>query len=231
MTIAASDRPFSRSRYTARHRSPGALVAAIALNGGVIALLLTLHANGIIIPSTSPLKVREFPIDPVPPPVDPVTTEKPKPLQRPVTQKAQDEKPFVRDSLFTEAGGAVVGGKTDPGPVDLRGLGDTLPPLDPPVHNPVLVGATPDPRYADAFHPAYPAALQRAGLEGSVTVRVTIDERGRVIDVAMVRATNAAFYEETREQALAHWRFRPATRDGVAVRSEQVLTVHFQLNA
>ncbi len=60
-------------------------------------------------------------------------------------------------------------------------------------------------------------------------MRVTIDARGRVTAVEMVKASNPIFFEETKRQALKSWRFVAATRDGVAVESVQTMTVHFRL--
>ena len=42
-------------------------------------------------------------------------------------------------------------------------------------------------------------------------------------------ATDEAFWIATQRHAMRKWRFRPATRDGVAVPGTKVLTVHFKL--
>ncbi|HEX7852832.1 MAG TPA: TonB family protein [Sphingobium sp.] len=107
-------------------------------------------------------------------------------------------------------------------------LPDILKPADPPTA-PVMVQAKPDARFAGAFQPPYPAAMLRMQIEGKVTVRVTIGADGRVTDVALVSAIDPAFFEATKRQALSRWRFLPATRDGVPVPSERVMTVRFNL--
>lgn len=94
---------------------------------------------------------------------------------------------------------------------------------------PILVEAKPDRRYADLFQPAYPAAMLRLQMEGKVTVRVSIGPDGRVQDVTLISAPDPAFFEATRRQALSRWRFTPATRDGVPVASEKVMTVTFRI--
>ena len=111
---------------------------------------------------------------------------------------------------------------------------DPLPPADDGVEpvraaEPVLLPATRDPRRARDFQPDYPPALQREGLEGQARVRVHIGADGRVLAVEDAGSTAPAFFEATRRQALRAWRFRPAMRDGVAVDSWQVLTVHFRI--
>ncbi len=81
------------------------------------------------------------------------------------------------------------------------------------------------------LQPAYPPAEERAAVEGSVTVIVTIGTDGRVKDVEKVRAASDAFYRATEQQALRHWRFKPAMVDGKPVESRKTMTVHFRLDA
>jgi protein TonB len=220
-----SNMSLSRPGY-ASHRSPTALAAAIALNGGVIALLAAIPAAQILIHRDPPLRTTSIELAPPPPPVR--EQIKPRPQTNPA-QKAADPirtlpDPFVPETIVPTGGDPIAAGDFGKSlPVVESGLEQTPP------HVPVFVSAKPDPRYADAFHPDYPPALRREGLEGSVTVRIMIDERGRVVAVELVRATNPAFFTETKRQALAEWRFRPAMRDGAAVRTEQAMTVHFRL--
>jgi protein TonB len=229
MTDLSLTRPGLRAGYSARrHRSPGAMAAAVAINGGVFALLIALPATEYLTQKDPALPVHWVSITPDPEPVtaDPVKREEPVPTRR-EQATTPDPEPYV-PPVNTFGATSIISGTTE-----IRT--DPLPRIEPqpvtPVHVPLFRAATQDPRYADAFRPAYPPALQRQGLEGSVTVRIGIDENGRVISVEMVQATNKVFFQETRTQALRHWRFRPATRDGIAVPSEQTLTVHFQLDA
>ncbi|MDQ4420521.1 TonB family protein [Sphingobium sp. DEHP117] len=97
-------------------------------------------------------------------------------------------------------------------------------------HQPVLVAAIPDPRRLPDFQPDYPAAMIRAQTEGYATVRVHISASGRVETVELIDTNDSAFWKATRKQALERWRFRPATRDGVAEPSEKVMTVRFRLS-
>lgn len=81
------------------------------------------------------------------------------------------------------------------------------------------------------LQPPYPASEQRAENEGSVTVRILIGTDGRVKSVEKVRGASDAFFRATEQQALRHWRFKPATVDGRPVESRKVMTVHFRLMA
>lgn len=224
---ASTHEPRFGTGYAAgRRRSPSALAAALALNGGAFAIILLMPATQYILDRGNDTPTHWIDLDRDPPPVDPV-----KPQERTKTQLdrpiATSEETFVLPPVTPIRGtgpdmdGTIVG----TGPIG--GLG----PVDPPVarHEPVFVKASQDPRFAKAFHPDYPPSLVREGLEGSVTVKVTIGIDGRVSAIELVKATNRAFFEETREQALRYWRFKPATSDGVAVESQQVLTVEFNL--
>ncbi|ARS28533.1 energy transducer TonB [Sphingomonas sp. KC8] len=102
-------------------------------------------------------------------------------------------------------------------------------PVEPATPEPVLATATIDARAP--FQPSYPPRLARQDIEGVAVVRVLIGSDGRVKAVEQVSATDPAFYEATRAQALRHWRFKPATRDGVAVESWRTMTVRFELKA
>jgi protein TonB len=81
------------------------------------------------------------------------------------------------------------------------------------------------------LQPPYPASEQRAGSEGTVVVLLTIGADGRVKAVRRISAASEAFWRATERHALRHWRFKPATVDGVPVESTQRLTVHFRLDA
>ena len=99
----------------------------------------------------------------------------------------------------------------------------------PPLPKPPLVLAELDPRYAGAFQPEYPASEQRREIEGMAKVRVLIGTDGRVKAVELVSSDSQGFFEETKRRALAKWRFKPATRGGVAEESWKTMTVRFQI--
>ncbi|HEY5722218.1 MAG TPA: TonB family protein [Allosphingosinicella sp.] len=80
------------------------------------------------------------------------------------------------------------------------------------------------------LEPPYPISEQRAGAEGSVTVRLAIGTDGKVARAEKVRASSDAFFQATQRHALRNWRFKPATLDGRPVESSTVMTVHFKLD-
>jgi TonB family protein len=64
------------------------------------------------------------------------------------------------------------------------------------------------------------------GLQGDVVVEVTIDERGNIIQKIVLQSLAPSIDGKVLE-ALENWRFRPATRNGVAIPSKQDVFYHF----
>jgi TonB family protein len=70
--------------------------------------------------------------------------------------------------------------------------------------------------------PAYPPAARERGMEGSPVVEIWIDEKGRVMDVAIVESAGAILDGAVLE-AVASWEFRPASVRGTPVSVRMVL--------
>jgi TonB family protein len=64
--------------------------------------------------------------------------------------------------------------------------------------------------------PEYPPAARERGMEGSPVVDIWIDEKGNVMDVAIIESTGAMLDGAVLE-AVAAWKFRPATIGGTTV--------------
>jgi protein TonB len=76
--------------------------------------------------------------------------------------------------------------------------------------------------------PDYPEAAQRAGIEGVVVLKATIDARGLLHDLRVLRGVDPLL-DEAALAAVRKWRFRPATRGGRPVQVDYVLTLDFHL--
>jgi TonB family protein len=70
--------------------------------------------------------------------------------------------------------------------------------------------------------PAYPQAARERGMEGSPVVEIWIDEKGRVMDVAIVESAGAILDGAVLE-AVAAWEFRPASVGGTPVSVRMIL--------
>lgn len=119
------------------------------------------------------------------------------------------------------------------GPIQLQPFMQDPGPIRPPIYppEPIFRQASIDPSAIARFQPDYPSAMVRAGIEGSVTVRVLIGTDGRVRAIELVNATNPAFFDVTRDHALRAWRFLPATSDGAAIENWRTMTVKFRLES
>jgi TonB family protein len=70
------------------------------------------------------------------------------------------------------------------------------------------------------------ASSELDGLQGDVVVEVTIDERGNIVKKIVIQSLAPSVDGKVLE-ALDNWRFRPATRNGVAIPSKQDVFYHF----
>ncbi|MEM6296262.1 MAG: TonB family protein [Myxococcota bacterium] len=77
--------------------------------------------------------------------------------------------------------------------------------------------------------PRYPALAQRKGLEGSVTVRLRVDENGRVTQAVVVKSDPPGVFDDAALGAARLYRFSPARRGGNAVASTLQQTIRFEL--
>lgn len=82
---------------------------------------------------------------------------------------------------------------------------------------PALPVLSPDPHVA---------ADELGSLQGDVIVEVTIDEKGNIVQKVVIQSLTPAIDGKVLE-ALENWRFRPATRNGVAIASKQDVYYHF----
>lgn len=198
-------------------------------------LAIGLPAALVVAVALSPMIVDKAPVIDSPE-WRPIKLEKPKP---PEVKPAPDA-PLPRDTVIVAPRPRidvaprpdVVIEATDRGPpIALPPYGGTGPSVvaDPPAPPPRLVLAQLDQTYLAGFQPDYPAREQREGIEGVVRVRVLIGADGRVKAVTLVNSDSPGFFEATKRRALAKWRFKPATRGGVAEESWKEMSVRFEI--
>lgn len=85
--------------------------------------------------------------------------------------------------------------------------------------------------YRDASPPSYPRDALRNGIEGTVQLRVLVDETGHVLDVQIERSSGDHQLDTAaREHVLHRWLFQPAQRDGVPMRAWGRVPIEFRLD-
>lgn len=227
LTAPASGNDASLYQPDGRHR---AVSAGLALGGAAVVLAGLMTA--LVAPDIGPRIFNDPDVInillPKPPPPDPQPERE---AQRPNRSVLTAPDP-ITDTREAAAGTTVLAdpfdGTISPSGGDGTGVGSgggdaviTAPPL--------YIAPRRNPRFAGAFQPPYPAAQERERVEGRCPVSVTIAPSGRVTAVRDAGCSDPAFFRVTMRQALGHWRFEPATRDGVAVESTLMQTVVFRL--
>jgi protein TonB len=77
--------------------------------------------------------------------------------------------------------------------------------------------------------PAYPPAMRKAKIEGSVTLIFVLNADGRVEDPRVERSSRPEF-EKAALDAVRKWKFKPGMKDGEAVSTYMKLPIRFRIN-
>lgn len=83
---------------------------------------------------------------------------------------------------------------------------------------PALPQVFPDPPISRAELPS--------GVQGDVIVEVTIDENGNVVETRLIHGIGYGI-EDRVLATLRQWHFRPASKDGVTIASQHIVTFHY----
>ena len=173
------------------------------------------------LPSAQPIEwIPREPLRPVdPPPVQATPRPVPTPVQRPIERAA----PLVLSAPVPAEAGDV---QADAEPTLARDL---------PSQVPVVPDIAPQPpsgvtlEYADAPAPRYPPRALREGRSGLVILEVLVDVDGLPVDVTVAQSSGHRDLDRAAQpQVLEAWRFRPAMRNGVAVRAIGRVPVEFK---
>ena len=85
--------------------------------------------------------------------------------------------------------------------------------------------------YETATPPAYPIEALRAGVQGTVLLKVLVDTSGKPVQVAIERSSGSRTLDDAaRQHVLAAWRFHAAMRDGRAIQAWALVPVKFNLS-
>ena len=162
-----------------------------------------------------PIIAERDPPPPIPPPpTDPIRLPERRPTPIPTPQV--DTTPVTNTTPVLDAGTEAALPSDDAGPVV-----DTFDPGPPQVET-LAYDVSPAPRY--------PRQALRSSAEGTVVLKVLVDEQGRPQDVVIERSSGHRLLDQAaRDQVLAKWRFHPATREGRAVAAYALVPIAFNL--
>jgi protein TonB len=99
---------------------------------------------------------------------------------------------------------------------------------EPTVSSPRPKGPTRDAEATETVDPEIPDSLKRADFRSFVRVRVEVEPDGRFTPVIRSGSGNADIDRRVLE-ALRKWRWKPALRDGVPVRTTQLFKFEFEV--
>ena len=77
--------------------------------------------------------------------------------------------------------------------------------------------------------PVYPPAARRAGEEGTVKLRILVDERGAPREVQVTQGSGFARLDQAAIEAVRKWRFAAATNGSTAITAWTQVSITFRL--
>ena len=86
------------------------------------------------------------------------------------------------------------------------------------------------PDYLDNPTPDYPMLARRRGQEGTVIVRVDVDEKGKPTQVTLQKSSGFPLLDNAAVQAVKRWKFKPAKAAFFAVAATVDVPITFKLS-
>ena len=212
-------------RPEAKRLRPATLGLIVLGHAGLLALVISARSEVVPDRGAPPTEVTliQEPEAPPPPPPPTASTE----VADPPISTITTVRPIIAPPL---ADGPTIPANPQP-----------LPPLDqiagtrfeepmPPAITPPVVRT--GPRFVttgEDIRPPYPVAMRENEEEASLRLRLSIDERGRVVAVEPVGRADPTFLAAARRHILRVWRYRPAMEGARAVPSTTTITLKFEL--
>jgi len=198
------------ARHSSLSRTPW-LGLAIALQLAGAWLFLHGLSSGIskFIPPITVGPIEDTPVVPTSPP----------PL--PPEREVKDVTVVIPTFDYPRQGGG------DPGPTFAPSNPTPQPPAPP---TPVGINRAPVSIAGTHTTPPYPVVARRVGAEGVVTLRLTVGTDGQVSAAEIVTSAGRDDLDQAaRDWILAHWRYRPALKDGNPVPAQLLASVAYSL--
>jgi protein TonB len=160
--------------------------------------------------------------DTIPPHMFPVVPDKPSKNLRTAPHAAEPQ------TLSAPVGADEGVASVDPAPEPSAAAANAAPAVTP--------GALVDPEEVDTTPvslarkvPIYSMQARQLRIQGTVIMKVLVNERGTVDDVVLVQGVSGADLNDSAMRAAKSWTYRPATKAGVPVKAWKVEQVTFKL--
>ena len=214
----------ARQQIARRGNSPPTLLLIIGAHVTAIAVVMSMKMD-------LPQIIRDRIPDLVMVPLEKQPPPNPEKAERPRTKLSTMDQPEKIVRTASSDAKPVDNSRT---PVDTGPIVGPDKPFDPILLPKIIDPVRTGPRLATApslLRPPYPASKLESQQEASLRLRLSIDERGRVVAVEPVGPADPAFLNAARKHLIARWRYQPATEDGRAMASTTVITLRFELEA
>lgn len=212
-------------RHAERRSSPHAMLVVISVHVAVVAAVMSAKMDLPIRIKDGPMEIFFVPVPQEPPPRTMIEPRLPQPPRQSTIERPPQQVPLppVGTQLIVDATPslpnfeAMIGSTAnvrpsiDPVPVPVRTEARLLTPVS-------------------ELKPPYPQSKLLTEEEAVLKLRLTIDERGRVVAVEPLGRTDRIFLEAARRHLIAHWRYKPASEGGRAISATTVITLRFQLD-
>jgi TonB family protein len=86
------------------------------------------------------------------------------------------------------------------------------------------------PQIVQQVEPAYPPEARKSHTEGSVVLKIVIDEKGKVTSPRIGTSSGNQDLDQAALDAVSAWSFKPATLEGRPVAVQYTLTIRFSLS-
>jgi protein TonB len=213
-----------RRTVGSRQSNPSAMLVIISAH---VALLAAVMSAKMDLPRRifhdPPTKIDFIPIPPAPPLATPRVRPTPQPLPFTTPDQTVKTVPLAPPPVSSEPTPSNPGASVGDGTAIIPTL---PPPTAMPIHRDARLLTPPY-----ELKPPYPADKLLTEEEAVLTLRLAIDERGRVVDVQPIGRADRSFLDSARRYLIAHWRYQPATQDGRPIGSSTVVTLRFQLDS
>lgn len=150
---------------------------------------------------------------------------RPRPIEKPQPRQLVAETPLVAQTDY-------VAPPPPPAPVIEAPPGPPTPPAPSAPHKPagpVMLGGDLSVACPERSPPRYPHHSRRMHEEGTVVLRVELDEQGNVCKAHVHASSGFARLDEAALEAVRNWRCHPARRDGHPVRATALQPFNFIL--
>ena len=212
--------------FADQRRHPRALILIVGGHAALLAAVMTAKMD--MIPTFIPTST-DVELIPLPKPPPPDKPPPPRQKDRVQPRDSQVDQPKVvipiTDRTETTFDDVKLPSLPDQGSIG-KGTETILPPV--PEADPVRIAArfvTPE----RLIKPPYPVEKVRQEEEAVLRLKLSIDERGRVVSVEPVGRVERSFFEAARRHLIATWRYKPATEDGRPVASTTIISLTFRL--